>query len=338
MKYHLLLCLGIIAFAQANTPIQDPFPHHQTDKETGEGWKPFSEANPEEINHKEGHTASGILKDKILTAKRKPLDPELAELVINLSPQSTQQLAQKIVECVENPSKKCPAKALIVGAPGVGKTTYIQAVAERAGLPLIKINAPFVADQYKDSGSQNLKSIFKPILETKNKIIVAFDELHCLTDGHKNINNPNQNTAEAFWTLLDQCSENPNIILVGIMNDGSNMPEPLKSRFRMQGHLFKINNEELYKYEILEYYLDKITYRICQACKKKISRLLPSSEARIIEEIVNLAEEIASLGKDEWEVTREDLRAAIERYDETRPIFEKKIIKIEPLDWTKHLK
>ena len=93
---------------------------------------------------------NAILNDAVLTAKRKRLDPQLSKLVIKMAPESVQELAQLIKECTQNPNKKCPAKALFVGTPGVGKTTLAQAIAEEAGIEFIKINAAFVSNTYKD--------------------------------------------------------------------------------------------------------------------------------------------------------------------------------------------
>lgn len=324
MKYRLLFCLSIIAFAHANTPFQDPFPHHQPNKETNEGWGPLPEANPTETNNQQTTPTSGILADEVLTAKRKKLDPELADLVINTSEASTQELAQIIQECAKNQNKKCPAKALLVGAPGIGKTTYIQAVAEKANIPFIKINSAFVSDKYKDSGPDNLKAIFKSILQTKTTIIVAFDELHCLTDSHKNSNNPNQNTAEALWLLMDQCAENPNIILVGIMNDGSNMPEQIKSRFKTDTYIMKSSDEIAQKQQILKHYLKKFKSSCDEKCQKTVSKSLKSAEARVIEGVVESANRTASLGKEEWQITQKDLESAIKRSNDTQEVFETK--------------
>jgi len=75
-----------------------------------------------------------------------------------------------------------------VGSPGVGKTTLAQAIAEDAQTDFIMINAPFIADKYKNSGPENLKETFKEFLHRDRLTIVAFDELHALTDGNRNIN------------------------------------------------------------------------------------------------------------------------------------------------------
>ena len=164
--------------------------------------------------------------------------------------------------------------------------------------------------------------------------MISIDELHCITDGEKNINNPNPNTATAFWQLIDQCAENPNIIVTGIMNDGSKMPEPLKSRFRTDTYIIKAKDELKERQVVLNFYLSKKPNTCDNNCEKKITKLLKSSEARIIEGIVNKAEQISSIGKNEWKITQQDLETAIKRYEESDPAFENK----EEDQYTKTLK
>lgn len=324
MKYSLVLLFSIFNAACANSPFHEFQSDYDPNAEIDKSWNEHYEKPNTVSNSSQSVPTSGIFTDKILTAKRKPLDPELTDLIINMSETSTQELAQIIQECAKNSNKKCPSKALLVGAPGIGKTTYIQAVAEKAGIPFVKINSPFVADKYKDSGPDNLKEIFKNILQTKRIILVAFDELHCLTDGHKNANNPNQNTAEALWLLMDQCAENPNIILVGIMNDGSNMPEQLKSRFRAHTYIMKSSNEVAQKQRILHLYLKKFKHNCDEKCQKNIAKILVTAEARTIEGIVESANRTASLGKEEWQITQKDLEAAVNRANEAEKVFEQK--------------
>lgn len=324
MKYSLVLLFSIFSFAYADSSFENYQSDYDPNVEIDRLWKEHYEKVKTSNNNSQNEPNSGIFADEILTAKRKPLNPELADLVINMSSEDTRKLAQLIQECAKNPNKKCPSKALLIGAPGIGKTTYIQAVAEKAGIPFVKINAAFVADKYKDSGPENLKAIFKPILQIKNQIIVAFDELHCLTDGHKNINNPNQNIAEALWLLIDQCAENPNVILVGIMNDGSNMPEQLKSRFKAHTYIMKSSDEVVQKQRILNLYLKKFKYNCDEKCQKSIAKSLKTSEARVIEAIVELANLTASLGKEEWQITQKDLEAAVNRANEAEKVFEQK--------------
>lgn len=326
MKYHILLFLGIIAFAQANTALQDNPPDAQMNEEIDRLWKQYYEQTNSSQEVQTNKLNNNKLADKILTAKRKPLDAELADLVINMSESSTQKLAQAIQECTQNPDKKCPSKALLIGPPGIGKTTYIQAVAEKAGIPLIKINSAFVADKYKDSGPDNLKSIFEAILQTKKQIIIAFDEIHCLTDGHKNQNNPNQNTSEALWFLMDQCTENPNIILVGITNDGSNMPVQLKSRFREYTFIMKSSDEVAQKQLILKYYLKKFKNKCDEKCQKSIAQSLKTAEARNVEGIVETANWLAYLGKEKgenWYISQWELEIAVETSIKAEELLDK---------------
>lgn len=331
MKYHLLFCLGIFAFAHANTPLQDPFPHQQPNKETDEDWEPFSEAKPAETNQKNPSSTS-TSNNEILTAKRKPLDPELAELVINMSSEKTRKLALILQQCAQDPNEECPPRVLLIGAPGIGKTTFIQAVAENAHIPLKIINSPFVSDKYKDSGPVNLQIIFDSFLQTKTRIIVALDELHCLTDGHKNSNNPDPNTAAALWKLLDQCLENPNIIIVGILNDGSNMPEQLKSRFEKCTYIMKSSDEIAQIQQILHHYLKKRKHNCDEKCQQYIARLLKTGEARSIEGTVEMAYWDAHI-QEGRQITQKNLETAIKEGNENK----KELNKNEPDQATKTL-
>lgn len=334
MNYQLLFCLSIVSLANATTSFQESSNNYEPSEEIDRLWKQHSQFKTDPKDVTQNSSGAGILSDDILTAKRKLLDPELRDLVIDMSGDNTRELAQMIQECVQNPNKQCPKRALLVGAPGIGKTTYIQAVAEKSDLPFIKINSAFVADKYKDSGPDNLKAIFGSILQTKRKTIVSFDELHTLINGHKNNNNPDQNTATALWLLMDQCAENPNIILMGTINDASDMPEQIKSRFGTDLYPMKGFNEVAQKQVILCHHLKRFKHTCDEKCQKVVAKLLKTADARTIEGIVESANRLASLGKEEWQITQKDLETAIKRTSET----EKVLGKNEPDQLTKTLK
>lgn len=121
-------------------------------------------------------------------------------------------------------------KILLIGPPGVGKSVLAKAIAQKIDRPFVYLHSSLIANEYQNSGSQNLRRIIEDITQNNESCVIIFDEIHCLFDTKKN-KNTNDNVSAALWQLLDACSANKNILFIGTSNDLKNMPAPLKSRF-----------------------------------------------------------------------------------------------------------
>lgn len=68
-----------------------------------------------------------------------------------------------VIETINNPNKKESIRMLLVGEPGVGKTTLAQAIAMQTNHLCFMIRAPSLANQYQFSGEQNLIAAISPL-------------------------------------------------------------------------------------------------------------------------------------------------------------------------------
>lgn len=86
----------------------------------------------------------------------------------------------------------------------------------------------------------------------------------------------------------------------------------------------KSSDEVSQKQKILHLYLKKYKNKCDEKCEKSVAKLLKTAEARAIEGIVESANLIASIGKENWEITQKDLETAATRTNETEKAFDKK--------------
>lgn len=141
-----------------------------------------------------------------------------------------------LIKILQDPYKKPARKQyLLVGAPGAGKTTLAQAIAQAAGLPCIFVPVAELPNEFQNSAAASLQRIINPILQSNERCVIILDEITHITDNYKQKNNSNNDAATATWSLLDRCAQNPNIIIIGTTNDVSDLPAQLKSRFGENG-------------------------------------------------------------------------------------------------------
>jgi hypothetical protein len=94
------------------------------------------------------------------------------------------------------------------------------------------IEAPFLLNEYKNSGQQNLLREIYPLLDSGEPIVVIIDEVTELTNNHEKDNNTDPMVSSALWLLLDLCAQYPNVFFIGTSNkEKKDLPAQLKSRF-----------------------------------------------------------------------------------------------------------
>lgn len=145
-------------------------------------------------------------------------------------PENTQKQLNSIMFRLT--SKQCipPSCIIFEGAPGIGKTTLAQAIAQKTGRCFKLINATDLFTKFQNSGAENLRKEIEPFLTTKTPIIIIIDEITRITMYHNDEHKKEFDAAMQLWLILDACEHNKNICVIGTTNDSSNIPEPIKQR------------------------------------------------------------------------------------------------------------
>jgi AAA+ superfamily predicted ATPase len=187
------------------------------------------------------------------------LSPELVAKVIDTMP-------QQIIDVIftlnnkELRDKAKPKRLLLVGPPGAGKTTMAQVIAIITQRRYKVIEAPFLLNEYKNSGPQNLFRVIVPMLESGQPCVIIVDEITQLVKQHDKKRDPDPGTAVALWLLLDRCAEYDNVLFVGTCNEMDDFPEQLRSRFGDSGivHVGLPRLQEVK--EIIYHYLSDVNH------------------------------------------------------------------------------
>ena len=228
---------------------------------------------------------------------------------------------KEIVEFLKTPKKftklggKIPKGALLVGAPGTGKTLLAKAVAGEAAVPFYSLSGSDFVEMFVGVGAARVRDLFKKAKE-KAPCIVFIDEIDAIgrTRGRGQMpgsNDERENTLNSLLVEMDGFSTDSGVIILA----ATNRPDILDSallrpgRFDRQISIDKpdlIGREAIFKVHIRELTLNE---------NVNLKHLAAQTPGFAGAEIANVCNESALIAarKNKKTIEMDDFQDAIDR-------------------------
>lgn len=212
------------------------------------------------------------------------LDPQLMDEVLEYAPDEIKD----VIDVINKSGMKESLRVMLVGSPGVGKTTLAQAIALQTGRPCYIVRAPSLSNQFQFSGEQNLIAAINPLFEQKEPCVVIIDEIDALKQkGDKA--NQDAGPANTLCNLLDDAEGHPHVIFIATTNKLKQIPEDLKSRFGTIVTLplpDKETRERIIRYHLKELKKADITVDLDEDAIKQLASKTEGFSAREIKAMI----------------------------------------------------
>jgi len=228
---------------------------------------------------------------------------------------------KEIVDFLKDPSKftilggKIPKGALLVGAPGTGKTLLAKAVAGEAEVPFFSLSGSDFVEMFVGVGAARVRDLFKQAKE-KAPCIVFIDEIDAIGRSRgrgqmPGANDERENTLNSLLVEMDGFATDSGVIILA----ASNRPDVLDpallrpGRFDRQISIDKpdiMGREAIFKVHLKPLKLSK------EVDPKKLAAQTPGFAGA---EIANVCNEAALIGarKSKKAVDMDDFHDAIDR-------------------------
>ena len=175
---------------------------------------------------------------------------------------------QEIVDFLKNPDKytslggKIPKGALLIGAPGTGKTLLAKAVAGEAKVPFFSLSGSDFVEMFVGVGASRVRDLFKQAKE-KSPAIIFIDEIDAIgrARGKGNMSGSNderENTLNQLLTEMDGFGTNTNVIVLAATNRADVLDKALMRAGRFDRQIFVDLPDIRERKEIFEVHLRPI--------------------------------------------------------------------------------
>ena len=155
---------------------------------------------------------------------------------------------EEIVDFLKNPEKytslggKIPKGALLIGAPGTGKTLLAKAVAGEAKVPFFSLSGSDFVEMFVGVGASRVRDLFKQAKE-KAPSIIFIDEIDAIgrARGRNAIsggNDERENTLNQLLSEMDGFGTNSNVIVLAATNRVDILDKALMRAGRFDRQIF----------------------------------------------------------------------------------------------------
>ena len=228
---------------------------------------------------------------------------------------------QEIVDFLKNPKKytslggKIPKGALLIGAPGTGKTLLAKAVAGEAQVPFYSLSGSDFVEMFVGVGASRVRDLFKQAKE-KSPSIVFIDEIDAIgrARGKNNFtgsNDERENTLNQLLTEMDGFGTNTNVIVIGATNRADILDKALMRAGRFDRQIYVDLPDIRERKEIFEVHLRPIK----QAASVDVDFLSKQTPGFTGADIANVCNEAALIAarKNKKSVGKQDFLDAVDR-------------------------
>jgi len=235
--------------------------------------------------------------------------------------EEAKQEVMEIVDFLKNPGKytslggKIPKGALLVGAPGTGKTLLAKAVAGEAQVPFFSLSGSDFVEMFVGVGASRVRDLFKQAKD-KAPCIIFIDEIDAIgrARGKNNIvggNDERENTLNQLLVEMDGFGTDAGIIILAATNRPDVLDTALlrPGRFDRQVSIDKpdlVGREQIFKVHL------KPIKMANEVDAKKLSAQTPGFAGAEIANVCNEAALIAAR-KNKEAVDMQDFQDAIDR-------------------------
>ncbi|MEX0940672.1 MAG: ATP-binding protein [Candidatus Babeliales bacterium] len=207
--------------------------HELTQESEGTFYQDNLNQTPE--NNLKNELRETLYKLNAKNISKKEVDSKLIKLALENCPNRLKILIKKFEAKKDNPEVQyiLPTRILLEGPSGSGKSLLAQIIAKKAKPKTYFLKGTAFANEYQNSGAQNLNKLFEPLLKLNKKVAIIIDELTALgkCSSSNNNNRVDPEIIKEFWMLLDKCDEKDNILVIATANEINQLPQQIKTRF-----------------------------------------------------------------------------------------------------------
>jgi ATP-dependent metalloprotease FtsH len=228
---------------------------------------------------------------------------------------------QEIVDFLKNPNKytvlggKIPKGALLVGAPGTGKTLLAKAVAGEAKVPFFSLSGSDFVEMFVGVGASRVRDLFKQAKD-KSPAIIFIDEIDAIgrARGKNNItgsNDERENTLNQLLTEMDGFGTNTNVIVIAATNRADVLDNALMRAGRFDRQIYVDLPDLREREEIFKVHLKPLK----SDAKLDVGFLAKQTPGFSGADIANVCNESALIAarKNKKKVGRQDFLDAVDR-------------------------